>query len=209
MSPNIETVIGLKPDLVLVSTASQLEAFSKQLDQHGIPVYISDPRNLEGVFVSVQKIGDLLDERERSNAVAGSLRARTTSVEEKLKGIKPVTVFYQVSAEPLYTAGRDSFITDLIKSAGGASVTADVPGAWPRFSTEAALAAQPEAIVIPSGDSMTTGGNQQVAEALKRSPAFVARRVYEINGDLLSRPGPRLVDGLESMARDLHPEAFK
>ena len=117
-------------------------------------------------------------------------------------------MFYQVAGEPLYTIGRDAFLTDLIRRAGGTSVTADVPGAFPRFSDEAALAAKPEAIILPTGGPMGEA-NSTVVSALKNSPAVVNGRVYKINGDLLSRPGPRLVDGLEEMARALHPEAFK
>ncbi len=205
LNPNIELIIGLKPDLVLISTASQLEAFSKQLDQQKIPAYISDPHDLNGVLTSIVKIGDLLDEGDNAKKVANSLNERARNVESRVKGFKPVRVFYQVSAEPLYTAGRDSFVTDLIKRAGGESVTAAVPGAWPRFSNESALAANPDAIIIPTGDSMAGGSAVTVSDALKNSAAVRNRRVYFINGDLLSRPGPRLVEGLEEMAKDLHP----
>jgi iron complex transport system substrate-binding protein len=84
-------------------------------------------------------------------------------------------------------------------------VTAEVEGEWMRYSDEAALASRPEAII------MATGGDEkmEVAAALQKSPAVLNRRVYGINGDFLSRPGPRLVDGLEQMARVLHPEAFR
>ncbi len=135
------------------------------------------------------------------------LRSRVAAVEEKVKPFPPVRVFYQVSDEPLYTIGRDAFITDLIKRAGGVSVTADVPGAWPRFSDESALAARPEAIILPTGGSMGEA-NSKPAGALERSPAVANGRVYKINADLPSRPGPRSVDGLEELARALHPEAF-
>jgi len=122
--------------------------------------------------------------------------------------LKPVKVFYQVSGEPLYTIGHDGFLTDLVRRAGGISVTADVPGAFPRFSDEAALASRPDAVILPTGGSMGTA-NSTVAAPLRNSPAALNNRVYKINGDLLSRPGPRLVDGLGAMARALHPEAFK
>jgi iron complex transport system substrate-binding protein len=208
LQPNIERIIALKPDLILISTASQLEAFTTQLNERNISVYVTDPRDLEAVFRSIERLGDVLDERERAAKVAGNLRARSLAVEEKVKTRDPLKVFYQVSAEPLYTAGRDSFITDLISRAGGKSVTAEVAGAWPRYSNEAALATQPEAIVMPTGDSMGAAANAEVNAALKNSPAVREGRVYRINGDLLSRPGPRLVEGLEQLARALHPEAF-
>jgi iron complex transport system substrate-binding protein len=209
LHPNIERIIALRPQLILVSTASQLEAFTKQLDEQNIAVYVTDPRDLDGVFQSIQTIGELVDEREKSASLVTGLRARSLAVEDRVGKEKPLSVFYQLSAEPLYTAGRDSFVTDLIRRAGGVSVTADVPGAWPRFSNEAALAARPDAVIMATGDSMGAEANAEVSQPLRRSPAVLNNRVYRINGDYLSRPGPRLVDGLEQMARALHPEAFK
>ncbi len=124
-----------------------------------------------------------------------------------MASVKSIRVFYQVTGEPLYTIGREAYLTDLVRRAGGISVTADVPGAFPRFSDEAALASRPEAIILPTGGSMGTA-NSTAAPALKSSPAVLNNRVYKINDDHLSRPGPRLLDGLEEMARALHPEAF-
>jgi len=95
-----------------------------------------------------------------------------------------------------------------MRRAGAMSVTADVPGAWPKYSNESALAAQPEAIILPTGGSMGAA-NSTVTEALAKSSAARQGRVYKINDDHLTRPGPRSVDGLEAMARALHPEAFK
>jgi iron complex transport system substrate-binding protein len=208
MQPNIESIIALRPQLVLVSTASQLEAFTRQMTQQNIPVYVTDPKDFEGVLRTIQSLGGLFGNHDKATQVVSDLRARARAVEEAVKSQKPVKVFYQLSREPLYTAGRDSFITDLIKRAGGQSVTADVPGAWPTFSQESALAAKPEVIILPTFDSMGQG-ETDVAAALKNSPAAKSKRVYGINGDLLSRPGPRLVDGLEEMARKLHPDAFR
>ncbi|HVG33628.1 MAG TPA: cobalamin-binding protein [Pyrinomonadaceae bacterium] len=208
LHPSIERIIALRPQLIFVSTASQLETFTRQLDEQQIAVYVTDPHDLNGVLRSVATVGDLLDRREESERVSNELRARAAKVEEAVRSSTPLSVFYQLSAEPLYTAGRDSFITDLIARAGGRSVTRDVPGAWPRYSDEAALASKPEAIVMATGGSMGEA-NREIAAALKNSPAAKAGRIIQINGDFLSRPGPRLVDGLEQMAHALHPEAFK
>jgi iron complex transport system substrate-binding protein len=206
--PSIERIIALKPQVVLVSTASQLEAFTKQLDAQKIAVYVTNPRSLEEVFRSIAVLGDLFGTHETAASLVADLRRRTDAVEAKINGTNPVAVFYQVSGEPLYTIGRESYLTDLVQRAGGASVTADVSGGFPRFSDEAALAARPDAIILPSGGSMGEA-NSTVAASLKNSPAALNNRVYKINDDHLSRPGPRLVDGLEEMARALHPEAFK
>jgi cobalamin transport system substrate-binding protein len=207
LHPSIERIIALRPQLILVSTASQLETFTRQLDEQEIAVYVTDPHDLEGVFRSIAAIGDLLGQRSEGERVAGELRARAARVAEAVKASPRPSVFYQLSAEPLYTAGRDSYITDLIARAGGRSVTSEVPGAWPRYSEEAALGSRPEAIVMATGGSMGEA-NREIASALKKSPAAQAGRIIQINGDYLSRPGPRLVDGLEQIARALHPEAF-
>ena len=207
LKPSIERIIALQPQIVFVSTASQLEAFTSELEAHNIAVYVTDSHDLEGVFHSIERIGDVLGKRAQADELLKQLRGRVAAVAEKVKSQPPVRVFYQVSDEPLYTIGRDAFITDLIKRAGGISVTADVPGAWPKFSAESALAANPDAIVLPTGGSMGTA-NSNVANALKRSAAVANGRVYKINDDHLSRPGPRAVDGLEDLARALHPEAF-
>ena len=208
MHPSIERIIALKPQIVLVSTASQLETFTKQLDQQKIAVYVTNPRSLDEVFRSVETLGDLFGHHDGAASIVTDMRARSHAVEVGMRSVRPVKVFYQVSDEPLYTIGRESYLTDLVRRAGGVSVTADVPTAFPRFSDEAALAARPEAIILPTGGSMGSA-NSTVAASLKNSPAALNNRVYRINEDHLQRPGPRLVDGLEEMARALHPEAFK
>ena len=128
LQPNIERILALRPNLIFISTSSQLEAFARQLSEHGIPVYVSDPHDLEGVIYSIENIARLLSREKQAGELVSKLRARITAVEAAVKNRKPVRVFYQLSAEPLYTAGRDAFVTDLIKRAGGLSVTAGVPG---------------------------------------------------------------------------------
>jgi iron complex transport system substrate-binding protein len=208
LHPSLERIIALHPQLVLISTASQLEVFTSQLENQNISVFVTDPHDLEGVFRSIIQIGEILGHDDQAQTLVQQLRTRTASIEEVVKHLRPVRVFYQLSAEPLYTAGHDAFVTDLMRRAGATSVTAAVPGAWPKYSAESALAAQPEAIILPTGGSMGAG-NSVVAEALRRSPAVAAGRVYKINDDHLVRPGPRAVDGLNEMARALHPEAFQ
>ena len=208
LHPSIERIIALKPQIVLVSTASQLENFTRQLDEQKIAVYVTNPQTVVQVFDAIEKLGRLFGTGDVTSRLLSDLRRRALAVETVSAPLKPVRVFYQVSDQPLYTIGRDAYLTDLIKRAGGVSVTADVPTAFPRFSDEAALASKPDAIILPTGGSMGNA-NSNVAAALKNSPAVRDNRVYKINDDLLSRPGPRLVDGLEQLARSLHPEAFK
>ena len=208
LHPSLERIIALKPQVVLVSTASQLEGFTEQLKAHDIAVFVTDPHDLDGVFRSILKVGEIVGQVDEAKTLVDQLTRRAAAVENAVKPLPRIRTFYQLSSEPLYTAGKESFATDLMKRAGADSVTADVPGAWPKYSAETALAARPDAIILPTGGSMGEG-NSSVTEALKKSPAVQQGRVYKINDDHLVRPGPRAVDGLEEMARALHPEAFK
>lgn len=208
LQPNIEAIVASRAQVVLVSTSSQLESFVKKMNAQNIAVFVTNPHDLESIYQSIINLGDLLDRRSQADRVVEGMRKRTVAVETKLAGKPPVRVFYQLSREPLYTAGKTAFVTDLIRRAGGDSVTAEVPGAFPTYSAEAALAAKPDAIIMTTGDSMGGQINAEVADALKQSPAVLNNRVYQINGDLLSRPGPRVVDGLEQMAKALHPDLF-
>jgi iron complex transport system substrate-binding protein len=208
MQPSVERIIALKPQLVLVSTASQLETFTKQLDEQRIAVYVTKPNSVDQVLSSIETLGQLLGTTDQAKKLAADLRRRAQAVEAAVTNQPRVKVFYQISDEPLYTIGREAFLTDLIRRAGGISVTADVPTAFPRYSDEAALASQPDAIILPTGGSIGNA-NSTASPALRNSPAVRNNRVYKINDDILARPGPRLIDGLEQMARALHPEAFK
>jgi iron complex transport system substrate-binding protein len=208
LHPSLERILALHPQVVLVSTASQLEVFTDQLQSHNIAVFVTDPHDLEGVFLSIIQIGEITGRTNDAKALVAQLRERTNAVELAVRSRPRIKTFYQLSAEPLYTAGHDSFVTDLMSRAGADSVTANVPGAWPKYSAESALAAKPEAIILPTGGSMGEG-NAAVAEALRNSPAAQQGKVYKINDDHLVRPGPRAIDGLEEIAKALHPEAFR
>jgi iron complex transport system substrate-binding protein len=206
ITPNLEAIVARKPQLVLVTTASQIESFTSRMQERGIPVFVTNPKSLDDVLRNLRQLGDLLGNGEQAEELVSALQNRISSVENRIKNEKPVRVFVQLSPEP-FTVGRDSFVTNLVARAGGDSVTKDVPEAYPRISKETALASQPEAIILSAGGAMGEG-NSEPAEIFKESPAVKNRRIYKINSDLLARPGARLVDGLEEMAKALHPQTF-
>src|SRR5215510_5143705 len=118
LHPSLERIIALKPQVVLISTSSQLEVFTQQLQNQNIAVFVTDPHDLEGVFRSIQQVGEMLGQKEQSDLLVQKLRERANAVEQAVKGKEPARVFYQVSGEPLYTAGHDAFVTDLMRRAG-------------------------------------------------------------------------------------------
>ncbi len=204
MTPNMESIIALKPDIVFVSTASQIEAFMKTLEQNGIAVYVTNATSLDGVFNNLKQLGDLLGTQDKADKLVADLTAKVDAVGSKLDGQKPLRVFVQISREPLFTIGKQAFLTTMLTKAGAESVTADVDSAYPKLSKETASALNPEVILLSDSED-----NKEPNEAFKNSPAVKNGRVYKVNADILSRPGPRLVDALEQIAKDLHPEKFK
>ncbi len=203
LSPNIENIIALKPQIVLVSTASQIETFTKTLEQQGITVFVTNPNSLEDIYKSIYQTGEILGRNGKAQEVVDDLKKRVADVEARTNTAKEIKVFLQISDEPLFTIGKESFLTDLIARSGGVSVTETVETAYPKISKETALALNPEAVILSDSED-----NREPNEVFKNSPAVKNGKVFRINADLLSRPAPRVVDALEQIARDLHPENF-
>lgn len=214
MTPNMESIIALKPDVVFVSTASQIEAFTKTLEANGIAVYVTNPISIADVIANLKKLGEIFETGDKTNSFLEKLQDRRqkicgpletcTAVDPGNTAVKMVPVFVQISKEPLFTIGRDAFLSHLIREAGGRSVTDNMETAFPKVSKETASALNPEVIILSDSED-----NKEPNDAFKNSPAVKNGRVYRINADIISRPGPRLVDALEQIAKDLHPEEFR
>lgn len=200
INPNIENIIALKPQVVLVSTASQIETFTKTLEAQGINVFVTNPNSLDEIYKSIEKVGEIFGQKEKANAVVESLKKRVEKVEEKTRNAEKIKVFVQID-KSLYTIGKDSFLTDLIEKAGGESVTKNIETAYPKISKETALALNPQVIILSD-----SADNDEPNEVFKNSEAVKNGRVYKINADILSRPAPRIVDALEQIAEKLHGE---
>jgi iron complex transport system substrate-binding protein len=204
INPNMESVIALKPQIVFVSTASQMEAFTKTLEGNGIAVFVTDPNSLDAIYRNMEQFGEIFGTQDRAAQVTAEMKTRLSAIREKVGSEAPVRVFVQISKDPLFAAGRESFITEMIEYSGAISVTRDIPAAYMRLSNETALAMNPEAIIIPAG-----AGNEDPHEVFRESAAVKNGKVFRVKADLLMRPSPRIIEGLEEAARDLHPNSFK
>jgi len=203
LNPNMETIIALKPQIVFVSTASQIETFAKTLENQNIAVYVTNPKNLDGVLSNLKQLSDILGTAAKADVLAADLQKRIAAVESKVKDWNKIKVFVQISKEPLFTIGKESFLTEIVERAGGVSVTKDVATAYPKLSKETALALNPEAIILSDSDD-----NREPNDVFKSSSAVKNDKVFKINADLLSRPAPRIVDALELIAANLHSEKY-
>lgn len=200
INPNIEAIIALKPQVVFVSTASQIENFTKTLEQQNIAVFVTAPKDLNGILANLRQLGDIFGTTERTTILLNELQEKIIATDEKVADKTKVKAFVQISKEPLFTIGKDSFLTEIIERAGGISVTKDVATAYPKLSKETALALNPDVIILSESPD-----NLEPNDVFKNSNAVKNKKVFKINADLLSRPSPRLIDALEQLSEALHP----
>ncbi len=201
LKPNVETIVALRPQIVFVSTASQLEAFTGLLEARGIKVFVTGPDSLQSVFESIEKIGEVMGEGERAKEAAEILRRRVKAIEEKVKQVPAAgrpKVFVQID-KSLYTVGNGSFITDLVRIAGGVPVTGELETAYPKVSRETAKAYDPDVIILS-----VSPDNDVPNDVFDGSKAVLDGRIIRIDADVLSRPGPRIVSALEQIFVGLH-----
>ena len=198
ISPNIETILALKPQIVFVSTASQIETFTKTLEAQGITVFVTNPKDLAGVLANLKQLGEIFGTEDKTNALLGELEKRIAAVDARAKDKSKVKTFVQISKEPLFTVGKESFLTEIVERAGGTSVTRDVATAYPKISKETALALNPDVVILSESPD-----NLEPNDVFKNSPAMKNQKVFKINADILSRPSPRIVDALEQIAEAL------
>ncbi|MEJ5365107.1 MAG: cobalamin-binding protein [Desulfosoma sp.] len=209
VQPDVEKIVALAPDLCLaVKDGNPREAVEK-LEQLGIPVYAVNPKNLKEVMETLIALGEVLQAREEAQKVTARMERRLEEVDGRLRGVaRRPRVFFQIGVTPIVSVGTDTFAHELIHRAGGVNV-AEGPEPYPRFSVEQVLALRPDVIVVSSME------REQVFETVRTEwmrwrgiPAVAAGRIHLVPSDLFDRPGPRLADGLELLARILHPERF-
>lgn len=209
-SISIEAIIALEPNLVLAA-GSQDEVIPV-LEETGLKVIALNPTTLNDIYANVELVGRLTGHADQAAALADDMRRRAEAVKNKVATVpaaeRPV-VFYEVWDEPLMTAGPNTFIGQLIELAGGKNIFADISEDWPQVSPEVIVDRNPEVILGPEAH-----GSALVAEQIATRPGWANiaavqnNRIYLLDGDMVSRPGPRLIDVLEKIARDLYPELF-
>ncbi|MBI4643985.1 MAG: cobalamin-binding protein [Deltaproteobacteria bacterium] len=205
--PDVERIVALRPDLCLAIKDGNPPHVLERLRGLGIPVYVVDPRNLQGVIATIKEIGDLLGAAGKARELATALTRRHQRIKDlAAQAAHRPRVFFQIGVSPIVSAGSHTFLDELISTAGGLNLAAGkVP--YPRFSQEQILALQPEVIIITSMDR--GGAFEQVKAGWERwetLPAARHHRIFLVDSDIMDRPSPRLLDGLDLLFRLIHPE---
>ena len=206
---DLEKVIGLAPDLVL-ATDIHAKSIVPELQNRGLIVFVIEPKNVDEVISKLSVFGKLLGAPDEVNRLSAQLKSRMDSVTSKVAAAKTKPrVFYEID-KTLFTPGPGSFVDDLLTKAGAANIASDAKGGYGQLSTEIIIARDPEVILL--GD-MLFG---ETPETLKARPgwgnitAVKTNRIIPVpDENLVARPGPRIIDGLEMVARALYPDLFK
>lgn len=209
--PNVEKVVALKPDLVL-ATGMHQQAVDR-LEEMGIAVAVVNAKTVDEVLESIKWVGRATGAEDRAARVVAEMEERIRRVQALVRDIpeeKKPLVYYEVYSDPLMSAGPKTLIGQLIELAGGRNLARTAETDYPRFSAEAVIKGDPEIILFPQFH----GTASQTVEQIKARPGWEAiravknNRVYGIDADLISRPGPRVAEALERLARLIHPELF-
>jgi iron complex transport system substrate-binding protein len=179
------------------------------LEQLGIPVYSTDPHSVIGVIESNKRLSDVLGAGNAGAKLERTLRERLAEIQTKLKDSPPKRVFFVVWTEPLQSIGKRTFIADLLTYCGATSVVESQQD-WPKFSLEETVRLEPEYLVFATNHSDNV---KNEVEALAVKPGWSAMKAIKhrkiaVVSDAINRPGPRIVDAVEELARQIHPEVF-
>lgn len=198
---NVEKVLSLHPDLV-VSSRSLAGSTTLALERAGLRVETVDAESFEGIAMELERLGRLTGNPDQGEAAAQTLMKRVEAVARSVKGKRVPTVYIETSADPVCSAGPDSYAGDVLRRAGGSNIMTDLPRPWSPISWEVVLQRDPEIILIAHDHP----------EVLSKRPgwsnlrAVKEGRVFPLPIELFVRPSPRLVEGLELAARILHEE---
>jgi iron complex transport system substrate-binding protein len=205
--PNIEQILALKPDYIFCTGLEQVPVI-EQLRQLKLKVYVADPSNVEGLLTSITDIGKITGRQKEAEGLVGSMRSQIEKIKSKAALIPPQErpkVFIEIWDDPLTTAGKGSFVDDLLTLAGGVNIAGDTQRAFSIFSPEEVIRRNPDCIILAYMNKQDPLKVLSARFGWEGISAVKNNRVYsDINPDLLLRPGPRVVIGLRQIYERLH-----
>jgi iron complex transport system substrate-binding protein len=212
VNPSLEAIVALEPDLVLATADGNRESDVLRLESLGVPVYVTDSRSVSDIMETIHVVGLLTGRKEEAGKLVTEMTRRRDRVREAVADRPAVSVFIALDRSPLVTAGKGTFVDELVRLAGGRNIVDSPAVKYPVFSAEQLLARDPQVIVEAAGAG---DGSTEAVARWERLPgggglrAVREGRVYEIGEGDFFRPGPRVMGALERLAMILHPESFR
>ncbi|WP_066638482.1 ABC transporter substrate-binding protein [Desulfolucanica intricata] len=204
--PNIELILNLQPDLVLASSGVQDE-YVKTLENLGVTVFTVGPKSIDDTLKTIELVGQITGQNEAAHKITADMRRKLQSVTDKVKNAKKIEVFWEVWNEPLMTVGPNTFVNSLIELAGGVNIAADAAKDYPEYSLEVLIERNPKVYLAGAHPGIDINKIKE-RKGYEKISAVKNNRIYLLDSNLVSRPGPRIVDGLEEIAKAIHPELF-
>jgi ABC-type Fe3+-hydroxamate transport system substrate-binding protein len=210
LNPSLEAIVALHPDLVLAAanSANRRETV-EALARLGVPVYATDPHTVRGMFESITHVSNLIGAARQGTALVARLQARLDALQARLTDVPLVHVLFVVWEDPLITIGQNTFIADALRWSGAESVVIAKQD-WPQLALEEVVRLQPEYIVFTSGHTESSAiklSDLRARPVWKELRAVGLGRVVNASEEI-DRPAPGLIDAIEELAHELHPEAF-
>jgi len=205
--PNLESLVALQPDLVLAPQSFIRTDLLAKLEQLKIPFFLLNPHTVGDIFRHIQLIGRLVGHPKEANDLATTLRQQSAMITKQLTGVSRPSLLYVLNTHPLITVGPGSFIHHLIGLAGGRNIAEGTQAPYPRMSMEEVITQNPDILLFPVGTS--EGIAQEEQDQWKRWDTLSAvkhHRLFHVHSDLLNRPGPRIIEGLQELVRLIHPD---
>jgi cobalamin transport system substrate-binding protein len=208
LNANIESILALHPDLVVGVAGLYQQENLARLERFHIPYIVVNPSSMEKIFETILFLGRIAHVEETASARVRQLRQRLDSIRQTVRSTPPPRVLYVVDEEPMISVGKGSYLNDLIQDAGAINITEGLDKAYPLVSMEYVIQKDPQVIVLAmDADQVLSDRQKQYWSRWTILTAVRDGRIYKVNRDLLNRPGPRMLDGLEELARLLHPAA--
>jgi len=207
---DVEKVVATQPQLILAAGNEQTpSSVIDQLTQLGYPVLSLYPQSLDEVYDDIGLVGLAIDRQRNASALVASMKARADAVATAVAAASKPRTFYEVGVfeGSIYTAGEDSFLASLISVAGGNPITGDAKST--AIQLEDLIAADPELILLGDAayDVSITPASVAARAGWSDMTAVTTGRILVMNEDeVITRPGPRIIDGLEALARAIHPD---
>jgi iron complex transport system substrate-binding protein len=206
-NPSIEKIIALKPDLIIATADGNRKDTVRQLERLGLPVYVTNPSDTDGILKSILNIGEITNREKDAGKLVEELQKRLNNVTAQIRHKNKPRVFFQIGLEPVVTVGKGTLINEGIERAGGINIAGHDAARYPRYSAEGIMGALPEIILFaPMINDKEFAVVKSFWQNFKGIPAVDNNRIYPIDTNLISRASPRIVDAIEKMALIFHPD---
>lgn len=207
--PNLESLVALRPDLIVAPQEFVRADTLAKLDELKIPVFMLEAKTVEDIMLQIQSLGKIFNRTSVSDTVTDGMRVRMADVTRRIAGSEKKRVLYVLNSHPLITVGPGSYIHQMIGLAGGINIAAGSSTPYPKLSLETVLQEDPEILIFPIGSvESVPKSEQQEWNRWSNLSAVRNHQLRDVSSDALNRPGPRVVEGLEHLARAIHPEVY-